>query len=75
MFWATSPSPLMDHGSDPTQNTPLHPKTGTSYGRFGDISKLTQDIHPPKTGTSHGGLCVVDWCVETTAVSDEDTVS
>ena len=33
--------------------------------------------HPssPKIKTSDGGLCLVDWCVETTAVSPEDTVS
>ena len=34
-------------------------------------------IHPPppQIATSHGGPCVVDWCMETIAVFPEDTVS
>ena len=30
---------------------------------------------PPRIGTSYRELCVVDWCVETIAVSHEDTES
>ena len=33
-------------------------------------------INPtPEIGTSYVELCVVDWCVETIAVSTEDTIS
>ena len=40
-----------------------------------DLETLVQNIpNPFKIGTSHGGLCVVYWCVETTAVSHADTV-
>ena len=30
---------------------------------------------PPRIGTYHGGLCVLDRCVETTVVPPKDTVS
>ena len=33
------------------------------------------DPSPRNIGTSHGGIGVVDWCVDTTAVSPEDAVS
>ena len=50
------------------------PRNGTSHagvsglGDFG--AELTQNTPPPpQKKTSHKGLCIVDWCVETIAVS------
>ena len=46
---------------------------------MGNLETLVQDTPlprpPPEIGTSRGGICVEDWCVETTAVSPDDTVS
>ena len=43
----------------------------SSLSPFLILSRIT----PVRIGTPHGLLCVVDWCVETTAVSPEITVS
>ena len=57
---------MEDFRSELTQNTPsrLPPRNETSYGGLRDFrSERSQNI--PPTGTSHGGFCVMDWCVET----------
>ena len=59
-----------------TQNIPpppQPPEIGTSHQGLGNFRPDQQRI--PKIGNSHGGFCVLDWCVETTAVSSEDTIS
>ena len=52
---------LVEHGCEVAKNTP---KIGIAHKDF--VSQLLP--LPYQTGTSHGGLCVVDRCVETTAV-------
>ena len=49
--------------------SPHPPPIRTSHGGLWDFrSELTQNTSlSPRIGTSHGGLCVVEWCVETTA--------
>ena len=60
--------------------TRIHPRPPRLELPVEDLETLVQNNPPPppplpKIRTSHGGLCVRDWCVETTAVSPEDTVS
>ena len=54
--------------------TPSH---GTFHRGLGtlDLSshRIQSTSHPTKIGTYHGGLCVVEWCMETTAVSPRRT--
>ena len=55
--------------------TPPPPRIGTSHGGLGDFgSELTKNTPVPSFGASHRGF-VMDWCMETTPVSPEDTVS
>ena len=63
---------LMDHGFELTKNTPqhTHPKLELLMGDFGTSDMSLSIILLP----SHGVLCVVSRCVETTAVSPADTV-
>ena len=51
------------------QVTPL-PRIGTGGHR--NFRYDYYRIPPSRARTSYGGLCVVDWCVETTAVSPKD---
>ena len=51
---------------------PPPPRTGTFHGKLRDLSMSLPRIPPSprlRFWTSHGGLCVVNWCVETIDVS------
>ena len=62
-----------------------HPSTSLICGLYSpnlEVELLiealeTLDIHdhyrtaPPRFGLSHGGLCVVDWCVKNTELSQK----
>ena len=77
-LWKKKRRWLREFGSELTQNTPSS-RTGTSHGRLGGEgdfgSELIQNTTFKNIGNSDGGLCVIEWCVETTDVSLEDTVS
>ena len=48
----------------------LHPEVDISVENLPTSAMITSEYyHLLKIGTSHGGLCVVDWCVETTIIS------
>ena len=53
---------------------PLHPELKLIMKDLETLATTTPNAPSPAIGTSHGGLCVVDWCVQTTAVSPKDLV-
>ena len=68
---------LWDFGSELTQNTPSpRPRMELFIEDLGTFDLSSHRIqctpHPTKIGTSHEGLYVVERCMETTAVPEED---